>query len=55
MLSSFCCIEKVQIVEVKADGSRRAFGPGELIRFDLKSDNGPATFKGVACFLGTSR
>jgi glycosyltransferase involved in cell wall biosynthesis len=43
------------IVEVATDGSRRAFGPGELIRFDLKSESGPATFKRVACFLGTSR
>ena len=43
------------IVEVAADGSRRAVRPGELIRFDLKSESGPATFKRVACFLGTSR
>jgi hypothetical protein len=43
------------IVQVAADGSRRALGPGELIRFDLKSEGGPATFKRVACFLGTSR
>jgi glycosyltransferase involved in cell wall biosynthesis len=43
------------IVEVGADGSQRALGPGELIRFDLKSESGPATFKRVACFLGTSR
>jgi hypothetical protein len=38
-----------------ADGSRRAVRPGELIRFDSKSERGPATFKGVTCFLGTSR
>jgi glycosyltransferase involved in cell wall biosynthesis len=43
------------IVEVAADGSRRALGPGELIRFDLKSERGPATFKRVTAFLGTSR
>jgi hypothetical protein len=44
------------IVEVAADGSsRRALRPGELIRFDLKSDVGPAIFKRVTCFLGTSR
>jgi hypothetical protein len=43
------------IVEVAADGSRRALRPGELIRFDLKSEGGPATFKRVTCFLGTSR
>ena len=43
------------IVEVAADGSRRALRPGELIRFDLKSESGPATFKRVTCFLGTSR
>jgi glycosyltransferase involved in cell wall biosynthesis len=43
------------IVEVAADGSQRALRPGELTRFNLKSESGPATFKGVACFLGTSR
>jgi len=43
------------IVEVAADGNRRALGPGELIRFDLKSESGPATLNRVACFLGTSR
>ena len=43
------------IVEVAADGSRRALRPGELIRFDLKSESGPATFKRVTAFLGTSR
>jgi glycosyltransferase involved in cell wall biosynthesis len=43
------------IVEVAEDGSQRALGPGELIRFDLKSESGPATFKRVTCFLGTSR
>jgi glycosyltransferase involved in cell wall biosynthesis len=43
------------IVEVAADGRQRALGPGELIRFDLKSETGPATFKRVTCFLGTSR
>ena len=43
------------IVEVAADGSQGAVRPGELIRFDLKSENGPAIFKQVACFLGTSR
>jgi hypothetical protein len=43
------------IVEVAPDGSRRVLLPGELIRFDLKSESGPATFKRVACFLGTSR
>src|SRR6266436_4499487 len=43
------------IVEVSADGNRRALGPGGLIRFDLKSESGPATFNRVACFLGTSR
>ena len=42
------------IVEV-ADGNKRALGPGELIRFDLKSESGPATLNQVACFLGTSR
>jgi Glycosyl transferase family 2 len=42
------------IVEVAADG-KRALGPGELIRFDLKSESGPATLNRVACFLGTSR
>jgi hypothetical protein len=43
------------IVEVAMDGSRRAVPPGKLIRFDLKSEIGLATFKGVTCFLGTSR
>jgi glycosyltransferase involved in cell wall biosynthesis len=43
------------IVEVGADGSQRALRPGELIRFDLKSESGPATFERVTCFLGTSR
>jgi hypothetical protein len=43
------------IVEVGADGSQRALRPGELIRFDLKSENGPTIFKRVTCFLGTSR
>ena len=43
------------IVEVAADGNRRALGPGELIRFDLKSESGPATLNRVASFLGTSR
>jgi glycosyltransferase involved in cell wall biosynthesis len=43
------------IVEVAADGNRRALRPGELIRFDLKSESGPATLNRVACFLGTSR
>src|SRR5262245_32996887 len=43
------------IVEVAEDGSRRVVRPGELIRFDLKSESGSATFKRVACFLGTSR
>jgi glycosyltransferase involved in cell wall biosynthesis len=43
------------IIEVAADGSQRALRPAELIRFDLKSETGPATFKTVACFLGTSR
>jgi hypothetical protein len=43
------------IVEVAADGSQRALRPGQLIRFDLKSETGPATFKRVTCFLGTSR
>jgi Glycosyl transferase family 2 len=42
------------IVEVTADG-KRAWGPGKLIRFDLKSESGPATLNRVACFLGTSR
>ena len=42
------------IVEV-ADGNKRALGPGELIRFDLKSESGPAILHQVACFLGTSR
>jgi hypothetical protein len=43
------------IVEVATDGSQRALRPGELIRFDLKSESGPATFNRVTCFLGTSR
>ena len=43
------------IIEVAADGSQRALRPAELIRFDLKSETGPAAFKTVACFLGTSR
>ena len=43
------------IVEVAADGSQRALRPGELTCFNLKSESGPATFKRVACFLGTSR
>jgi glycosyltransferase involved in cell wall biosynthesis len=44
------------IVEVGADGSsQRALRPGELIRFDLNSESGPATFNRVTCFLGTSR
>ena len=43
------------IVQVAADGSRRVVQPGKVIRFDLKSESGPATFRGVACFLGTSR
>jgi glycosyltransferase involved in cell wall biosynthesis len=43
------------IVEVAADGSQRALRPSALIRFDLKSERGPATFKTVTCFLGTSR
>jgi len=43
------------IVEVAADGSRRALRPGALTRFDLKSERGRATFKRVASFLGTSR
>src|SRR5215475_1250392 len=42
------------IVEVSADG-KRALGPGGLIRFDLKSESGPATFNRVMGFLGTSR
>src|SRR5262249_11421639 len=42
------------IVEVWADG-KRALGPGGLIRFDLKSESGPATFNRVIGFLGTSR
>src|SRR5262249_5841763 len=33
----------------------RTLRPGELIRFDLKSESGPATLNQVACFLGTSR
>jgi hypothetical protein len=32
------------------DGSQRALRPAELIRFDLKSETGPATFKRVALF-----
>jgi glycosyltransferase involved in cell wall biosynthesis len=43
------------IVEVATDGSRRALCPGGLIRFDLRSESGPTTFKRVTCFLGTSR
>jgi hypothetical protein len=43
------------IVEVAADGNKRVLGPRELIRFDLKSESGPATLNQVACFLGTSR
>jgi hypothetical protein len=43
------------IIEVAADGTQHALRPAELIRFDLKSESGPATFKGVTCFLGTSR
>jgi glycosyltransferase involved in cell wall biosynthesis len=43
------------IIEVAADGSQRALRPAELTRFDLKSETGRATFKTVACFLGTSR
>jgi glycosyltransferase involved in cell wall biosynthesis len=43
------------IIEVAADGTRRALRPEELIRFDLKSEGGPATFRQVTCFLGTSR
>ena len=43
------------IVEVAADDDRRALRPGGLVRFDLKSESGPATFKRVTCFLGTSR
>jgi glycosyltransferase involved in cell wall biosynthesis len=43
------------IIEVTADGSQRPLRPGGLIRFDLKSESGPATFKRVSCFLGTSR
>ena len=43
------------IIEVAADGSQHVLQPEGLIRFDLKSQNGPATFKQVACFLGTSR
>ena len=43
------------IVEVTTNGNRRALGPGELIRFDLKSESGPAILHQVACFLGTSR
>jgi glycosyltransferase involved in cell wall biosynthesis len=43
------------IVEIAADGDRRALRPGGLIRFDLKSETGPTTFKRVTCFLGTSR
>jgi glycosyltransferase involved in cell wall biosynthesis len=42
------------IVEVAASG-KRAQGPGELTRFDLKSESGPDTFNRVGCFLGTSR
>jgi glycosyltransferase involved in cell wall biosynthesis len=43
------------IVEVAADGSKRTLVPGGLTRFDLKSESGPAIFKRVTCFLGTSR
>jgi hypothetical protein len=43
------------IVEVAANGDRRSLRPGGLARFDLKSETGPATFKRVTCFLGTSR
>jgi len=44
------------IVEVEADGTKRALGPGELVRFDLKSKSGAATLVNRAgCFLGTSR
>jgi len=43
------------IVEVAADGSQRVLVPGRLIHFDLKGESGPATFKQVTCFLGTSR
>jgi len=43
------------IIEVAADGNQRELRPGELIRFDLKSESGAATFKRVTCFLGTSR
>jgi glycosyltransferase involved in cell wall biosynthesis len=43
------------IVIVAADGRQHALRPGGLIRFDLKSESGPATFKRIACFLGTSR
>src|SRR6516165_11751330 len=43
------------IVEVADGNNKRALGPGELIRFDLKSESGPATLNQVACFLGTSR
>jgi hypothetical protein len=43
------------IVEVGSDGKQRALRPGQLIRFDLNSESGPATFKRVTCFLGTSR
>src|SRR5215469_17408408 len=42
------------IVEVAADG-KRALAPGGLIRFDLKSESGPATLNRVIGFLGTSR
>jgi glycosyltransferase involved in cell wall biosynthesis len=43
------------IVEVSPDGSRHTLRPRELVRFTLKSESGPATFKQVTCFLGTSR
>jgi Glycosyl transferase family 2 len=43
------------IIEVATDGSERALRPRELIRFDLKSESGPATFNRITCFLGTSR
>jgi glycosyltransferase involved in cell wall biosynthesis len=43
------------IVEVAIDGRSRVIRPGAPVRFDLKSEGGPAVFKQVACFLGTSR
>jgi hypothetical protein len=42
------------IIEVAAEG-KRALRPGQMIRFDLRSESGPATLKRVSCFLGTSR